>query len=186
MRPPDAVVKVPPVLRKTSRPRPARALVALGLAASLTLSLSACSDDGALTLPSLPPISLPSGDQLKQFVADAQGQIDSIGGDLSKVSAGLKDLPDSVRITTADAIERVQEATAQAQVALEDARSSTKGAEDSLAGAGVDLEVAKKKVEDAIKAANGKDAASKETKAELKDLLRNLKKLQSEVESPKK
>ena len=171
------------MLRKTSRPRPARALVALGLAASLTLSLSACTDDGALTLPSLPPISLPSGDQLKQFVADAQGQIDSIGGDLSKVSAGLKDLPDSVRITTADAIERVQEATAQAQVALEDAKSSTKGAEDSLAGAGEDLEVAKKKVEDAI---NGKDAASKETKAELKDLLRNLKNLQSEVESPKK
>ena len=174
------------MLRKPLRPRPPRALVAIGLAASLALSLTACTDDGGLTLPTLPPITLPSGDQLKQFVADAQDQINAIGGDLSTLGAGLKDVPDSVRETTSDAMERVREATGQAQGALEDAKNSKTGAEDALAGAGVDFEAAKKKVEAAIKAANGKDAASKETPAQLKNLLRSLTDLQSEVESPKK
>ena len=144
-----------------------------------------CADDGSITLPSLPPITLPSGDQLKQFVAEAQVQIDSIGGDLSQLNIGLKDLPESVQASTSTAIERVREATASAQSALEDAKNSKEGADVALSGAGVDLEAAKKSVEDAIKSANGKDAASKETKSELKELLRNLKDLQAEVEAPK-
>lgn len=156
-----------------------RVAVALSLAAALTVSVSACSDDGGISVPSF---SLPSGDQLKKFVADAQGQIDTIGADLSGLASLVKDLPESVQAQATDAIERVKSATAAAESALDDAKNVKTGAEQALGGAGKDLEGAKSGIADALAGLEGKtDKASSETRGKLEELLKHVEGLQEKV-----
>ncbi len=143
------------------------------LAAALTLPLAACSDDD---------FSLPTGEQLKQFVGEAQGRLDNVGADISDLAGKVGELPEAVRGSAQDAVDESKEAAAKAQSALNDAQVSKDGAEEALNTAKENLGSAKDKVKKALDDLNGKsDTASKETRTKLEKLRDELGKLQSEV-----
>lgn len=148
-------------------------LAGLGLTIGLALSLTACSDDG---------LSLPSGDQLKQFVSDAQSQIDTISSDVADLAGQLGKLPETVRATTQDAVDKSREATTKAQSALEDAKNSKDGAEKSLETARGDIEDAKTRISAALDQLKNKtDSGSEEARKGLEDLRAQLNDLQDDV-----
>lgn len=150
-----------------------RRIPALGLAVALALPLAACSDDG---------FTLPSGDDLKRFVSEAQTQIDTIGSDVAELAGQLGDLPDSVRSTAQDALDKSKEATARAQSALDDARNAKDGAQDSLENAHNDLEDAKTRISAALEQLKGKtDAESEKARNGLESLRSELDALQDDV-----
>lgn len=164
-----------PTTAPARRSRMARRLTTAALAASLTLPLTACSDGD---------FSLPSGDQLKEFVSDAQSQLDTIGSDVSELAGKLGDLPESVRGSAQVALDKSKDAADKAQSALNDAKDSKDGAEDALNNAQDDLVDAKDKVNKALSDLEGKsDSGSEETRKTLESLRGELDKLQSKVTS---
>lgn len=169
--------------RRPVRTAALRPLAGGTLALALVVPLAACSEDGPLNDVSWPAITLPSGDALRQFVRDAQDQLDTIGTDVGRVRDQLGNLSGSARESVETAVENAQEARATAQAAIDDARDARDGAAQRLSDARTELEAAKESATEAIESLqDATGEGTDEARARLEELRESLETLQSEVQ----
>lgn len=172
----------------TSNPTRSRARAAGATIALVgTLTLTACSAEDRPALPeiTLPSFSLPSGDELKSFVADARSQIEEVSGDVASAATALEGLSGNARGSAEEALGTVQGAVGQVQEALDAAKSGKEDAEEQLAAASTTLQEARAKIDDALASlGTSTDEVTSRARSELTDLRAELDRLEGDVTAP--
>src|SRR6478609_479385 len=156
-----------------------RAVAGLAVAASALL-LSACGEDGSV---SVPEFTL-TGDGLEQLLDDARSQAETIADDVRSLADDLGSLPEDTRTRAEEAVSAAQDAADEARAAVDEAADATDAqraeAERRLADAEAGLESASSRLESVASSLSGADEA---VRSGLDDLRARVDELRAEIDA---